>query len=63
MKENKAWNVVDTPPSSEVLKPKWVFRIKEYADGNPKRYRARLVAKGFLQKYGVDYIETFAKVA
>ena len=52
MDENKVWQVVDTPPSSKLLKSKWVFRSKEDADGHLKRYKARLVAKGFLQKYG-----------
>lgn len=45
------------------LKTKWVFRIKPNEDGKPSKYKARLVVKGFLQKYGIDYEETFAPVA
>lgn len=38
-----------------------MFRLKEKTDGN-KRYIARLVIKGFLQKKGVDYTEIFSHV-
>jgi hypothetical protein len=39
------------------------FRLKHDSDRNLSKYRARVVAKGFTQQFGIYYIETFASVA
>jgi transposase InsO family protein len=57
------WNTVTRPTNKNIVGSKWVFRIKRRADGSIKKYKARLVAQGFTQKYGVDYFDTFSPVA
>lgn len=60
-KKNEAWEVVDKPEQGTVVQCKWVFRKKLDSDNNV-RFRARLVAKGFTQKAGIDYNQTFSPV-
>lgn len=59
--ENKAWELVDAPDKGTIVKCKWVLKRKCDSDNNV-RYRARLVAKGFNQRCGIDYNETFSPV-
>lgn len=59
--DNEAWKVVDLPVNSTVVPCKWVFKRKMDIDNNIT-YRARLVAKGYVQKPGVDFDETFSPV-
>ena len=58
---NQTWELAELPPGKKPLHNKWVYRIKEEHDGN-KRYKTRLVVKGFQQKEGVDYNEIFSLV-
>lgn len=59
--ENKAWTLVNKEENQKVVQCKWVFQLKSGVDGE-ERYKARLVARGFTQQYGIDYTETFAPV-
>ena len=59
---NGTWKLVERPADQHVLTAKWAFKRKRDIEGNIKRYKARWVARGFQQREGVDYFETFAAV-
>ena len=61
-KSNNTWSVVEQNASMNVIDAKWVFTKKRDENGIVKRFKARLVARGFHQQYGIDYTETFAPV-
>ncbi|PKI39326.1 hypothetical protein CRG98_040283 [Punica granatum] len=63
MSENQVWDLVDPPESIVPIGNKWVFKRKIGADGKVEIYKVRLVAKGYRQRQGVNYEETFSPVA
>ena len=58
---NQTWELTKLPIGKKVLYNKWVYIIKNEHDSS-KRYKARLVVKGFQQKKGIDYLEIFSPV-
>ncbi|GJY10416.1 zinc finger, CCHC-type containing protein [Tanacetum coccineum] len=63
MIDNKVWVLVDLPPNCKTVGSKWIFKKKTDMDGNVHTYKARLLAKGYTQLYGVDYEEKFSSIA
>lgn len=63
LEENNIWELVDLPLGKQAIGSKWVYKIKHKANGNVERFKSRLVAKGYNQKEGLDYHETFSPVA
>lgn len=63
MEENRTWDVVTLPAGKNVVGCKWVFTIKYNADGTIERFKACLVAQGFTQQEGIDFMDTFSPVA
>lgn len=62
LNENNTWELVDMPENKKLVHNRWVFRIKTKANGSLDRFKARLVAKEYSQRQGVDYEETFSPV-
>ena len=59
---NQTWDLVKLLAGKRVLQNKWVYKLKE-EDGGKKRYKARLVVKGFAQNKGIEFDEIFSSVA
>jgi hypothetical protein len=60
--KNRTWHLVPPKEGKILIDCKWVYRIKKKADGIVDRYTTSLVAKGFKQRYGIDYDESFSPV-
>ena len=61
--ENDTWILTSLPPDRKALRGKWVYKIKQGPAGEILRYKARWVVRGFEQREGIDYNETFASVS
>ena len=60
--KNKVWELTKLPPGKKAIGCKWVYKVKTNGDGSIERYKARLVARGFDQRFGSNCDETFCPV-
>ena len=60
--KNDTWVLIELPLRKKALHNKWVYQVKEEHDGS-RRYKTRLVVKGFQQKEGIDlhYVDVVAE--
>jgi hypothetical protein len=63
IEKNQTWEMVVLPAGKKAIAVKWVFKLKLNPDGSVAKYKARLVARGFLQREGLDYSEVYSPVA
>ncbi|KAM1072945.1 hypothetical protein ACFX2B_017883 [Malus domestica] len=63
IEKNNTWELTDLPQGGKIIGVKWVYKTKLNENGEVDKYKARLVANGYAQEYGVDYAEVFAHVA
>ncbi|WVZ84149.1 LOW QUALITY PROTEIN: hypothetical protein U9M48_031209 [Paspalum notatum var. saurae] len=61
--DNNTWQLVPRPPGANIVTGKWIFWHKFHADGSLARHKARWVVRGFSQREGVDYDETFSRLS
>lgn len=57
------WTIIDLPPHKTAIDCRWIYKIKHKVDGRIERYKDRLVAKGYIQLEGLDFINTISHVA
>ena len=62
MNTNGVWDLEQIPKGAKTVGCKWVYKTKYDSKGNVERFKARLMAKDFTQKEGVNYNETFSPV-
>ena len=46
-----------------MVSSKWIYKIKNATDVSIEKYKERFFTRGFSQKEGIDYQETFSLVA
>ena len=62
-KRLEVWELVERPDGIFVIGLKWIWKNKLDAEGTVIRNKSRLVAKGYSQLEGLDFVESFAPVA
>jgi hypothetical protein len=63
MVSNDVWDLLEIPTSAKIVGCKLVYKTKIDSKGNVKRFKPRLVAKGFTQIERIDYNKTFTLVS
>jgi hypothetical protein len=61
--KNNVWDIVSSTKDKSMVSSKWIYKIKHLAYGSVEKFKARFVARGFTQKEGIDYEDTFAPIA
>ena len=63
IKKNDVWEKVASPPGTNILPLKWIYKVKKNRMGTVVRNKCRRVVQGFFQVFGGDYDQTYSPVA
>lgn len=63
MVNNNVWELMELPRNCKEIGCRWVFKTKKDSTGKIERSKARLMAKDFTQKEGIDFNETFSHIS
>ena len=62
IRRNETWGLVKLPENKKALGVKWIYRTKLKQNWEVQKYKAKLIVKGYKEKFGVDYEEVFIPV-
>ena len=62
IEENKTWELVDPPLGCHPIGLKWVYKVMRDEHGAIVKHKACFIARGFVQREGIDFEEFFAPV-
>jgi len=61
--QNCVWDVVPRSEDKSMVSSRWLYKVKQAADGSVEKHKARFVARSFSHVEGINYNETFSLVA
>jgi hypothetical protein len=59
---NGTWKLIDLPLDRVVVNNMWIYKVKSDTAGDASRFKARFIAKGCIQRVGLDHTEMFSHV-
>jgi hypothetical protein len=63
VEKNRTSELADLPRGHRAITLKWVFKLKRDEASTIVKHKVRLVARGFVQREGIDFDDSFAPVA
>ena len=57
---NQTFDLMSLSSGKQSIGCKWIFTMKVNLDGIVARLKAQLMAKGYVQTYGMNYFETLS---
>ena len=61
--KNDVSEIISRTEGNSMVTSNWIYKIKHAVDGSIEKYKVRFMAKGFSQREGVDYEETFSLIS